>query len=396
MIRITIDDKSCLLSHDKRCRNCVTVCPGHVLGIREEKIVVLRPEDCINCHCCKGACPGGLDVIAVERIAPLTVGDLPEQRPFWDGLKVQLGRLSLATPLIVASGPVGRCTEGWIRSASAGCGAVVTKTTTPLPWPGNPAIRLLPYEKDSLLNCEGLPNLGAEAVAAEITHAKGLRPGLLVIPSLTAMTEQEFVDMAKLFEDAGADGLEIALMGCPNYRPGTAISQGYWIEDPTRAHALVHAVRSAVNIPICVKGATTAAVGRACEEAGADSLLVRSGSLRALPLDAETGKPVLSHPRGEGSLTGPYTKLPGLKVVSDMVRQVTIPIIGNGGIASAQDVIDYIRVGATAVQLITVTIRRGLSIVPKLVADLETILKDRRCRSIEEIRSSALPFLPAP
>jgi dihydroorotate dehydrogenase (NAD+) catalytic subunit len=274
-----------------------------------------------------------------------------------------------------------------------GCGAVVTKTTTPVPWGGNPAIRLLPYQKDMILNCEGLPNLGAEAIAREIQLAKTLDPNLILIPSIAAYTKEEFIRMAILLEDAGADGLEIPLMGCPNYRADNPVAQGAWNENPQRAYDLVNGLRKALKLSLWVKGVQNLEMARACEEAGADALLIRSGSLRAIALDPLTGKPLLSLLGGEGSLAGPYTKLPGLKIVAEMVGQVKIPIIGNGGITCGQDVIDYLRVGASAVELLTVIIRKGLSVLPKILCEIEAYLKRHGYKNIGEIRGESLQYI---
>ena len=112
-----------------------------------------------------------------------------------------------------------------------------------------------------------------------------------------------------------------------------------------------------------------------------------------MPVDPNTGKPLLSHPRGEGSLTGPYTKSPGLKIVADTAARVSIPIIANGGVACGQDVIDYFRAGASAVELLTVIIRRGMSIVPKILSELETYIQDQGLESLTEIRGQTGQFL---
>ena len=393
MIRITVDEKKCLLAQGKQCKNCILICPKHVLGIREGRIHALRQQECIACHCCKGTCPQGLDVILVEELSPVTDMDVPTIGPFSETLKVRVGDLILPTPLVLASGPIGRCSRGWVDAVAAGCGAVVTKTITPVPWPGNPAVRILTHQRDSLLNCEGLPNLGAHITADEVKRLKALGSQFLLIVSITAAEEMEFVEMAKLFEDAGADGLEIAIMGCPNYRPGTVIADGIWNDDPARTFGLIQAIRKAVTLPLWIKGAQKLEVALACEEAGADALLVRSGSLRAMPLDPVTGKPLLSHPRGEGSLTGPYTKLPGLKIVADFARRVKIPIIGNGGITCGQDVVDYFMAGASAVELLTVAIRQGLRIVPKIICETESYLKNHKFKNLAEIRGKVFRYV---
>ena len=364
-----------------------------VLGVRDRQITALRPEECIACHCCKGSCPAGLDTIDIETLGPLEEIPRMPLQPIWNGLAITLGPLSLRSPLIVASGPIGRCAYGWIKAMASGCGAVVTKTNTPVPWPGNPAIRILFHGQDSLLNSEGLPNRGMEATANDLKQVKRFHPGLVLIPSLSAQTNEEFVQMARLFEDAGADALEIPLMGCPNYRPGAPITKGPGFNEPAEAFRLIKAIRKSTHIPIWVKVGQNVANGLAAEEAGADSLLVRFDSLRVTALDPSTGKPLLSQIRGEGMLTGPYSRLIGLRIVAEIASQVRIPIIANGGVFSGQDVIDYIRAGATAVELLTSIIRRGMSVIPKILSEIETSLKKEKKNSLKEIRGESLHYI---
>ncbi len=393
MINIAVNEQKCLLSENVDCKKCVEICPMHVLGIRDGRIKPLRPEDCIACHCCKGACPAGLEVIEIKRPETLDELEILTLPRMSKNLETQIGTLSLRTPLIVASGPVGRCAQGWFRANSAGCGAVVTKSTTQLPWPGNPAIRIMSHGKNSVINCEGLPNRGVEATTLEIKQTKAINSELVVVPNITANTEVEFVDMARRFEEAGADAIEIALMGCPNYATGTRIAKRHWMKDIVIAAGLIRSLRKAVNIPLWIKVDQNLDIAVACEEEGADCLLVRQRSLRAMPVDPNTGRPLLSHPRGEGSLTGPYTKYPGLKIVADTAARVSIPIIANGGVACGQDVIDYFRAGASAVELLTVIIRRGMSIVPKILSELETYIQDQGLESLTEIQGQTGQFL---
>jgi dihydroorotate dehydrogenase len=251
----------------------------------------------------------------------------------------------------------------------------------------------LPYGEESVLSCEGLPNLGAVGTANEVKRAKALDPRFLFVPNISASSEKEFVEMAKLLEDAGADALELAIKGCPNYMGDTKMAEGYWNEDPGKAFHLVKAVRKAVKIPLWIKGSNEADFVLAYEEAGADAVLMRYRSIHAMPLNPVTGKPLLSDPRGMANFHGPYAKFPGVKLVADISRGVKIPIIGNGGITCGQDVIDYVRAGASAVQLLTIIIRKGMPVVARILSEVETYLKSHGHKSIEEIRGDVLQYL---
>jgi dihydroorotate dehydrogenase (NAD+) catalytic subunit len=365
----------------------------NLFGIQNHRIAALAPETCIACHCCKGSCPAGLetiDVAPIHRIRRLIPTASIKPIP---GLQVQVGRLTLPTPLVLASGPIGRCADGLSRAAVSGFGAVVTKSITSKPRAGNPAIRVLPYGKDGLVNCEGLPNLGARAMANELERFRETHPEAIVVPSVSANRRENFIEMATLFASSGADALELALHGCSNVDPNRAEPARRWIEDPDAAAFLIESIRQAVDIPLWVKVNHSVETAIACQKAGADALIVRRGSAMALPLDPETGRPLLSHPRGEGVFTGPHTKPAGLQVVAEMAQKVSIPIIGNGGVCRGQDVIDYLRAGASAVELITVLIRKGMQVLPDIVSDLEAFIETHGLSNLQEIRGQSVRYV---
>lgn len=391
---ITINTKKCLRSRGINCFNCIQVCPMHVIVLRDNVAVALKPEKCIACHCCKGSCPAGLETISVEDL-PCNEATQPlEWKRTSPAIRIQLGRIQLKTPLILASGPIGRCAQGLSQASSSGLGAVVTKTITLKPRKGNPSIRILPYGGRSIVNCEGLPNLGVNSMAEELKSLKSIYPNAIVVPSLSANIKEEFYIMAERMEAAGADALELALHGCHNVAEASkATPARRWIEDPFKTAKLVEAVRRVIKIPIWVKVNDYVDTAIACQEAGADALIVRQRSSMGMPLDTDTGQPLLSHPWGQGVFTGPHTKIMGCRAVAEISQRVSIPIIGNGGIFSAQDVIDYISSGATSVQLLTVLIRRDLSVINKIIDNLEAYITKYQIANIENLRGKTLQYL---
>ncbi len=388
---VMVNTKRCLRTKGVDCTNCIRVCPTHVIAIRDHVPIALQPEKCISCHCCKGSCPAGLETIQV--------GHFPFQKTLeldnnGVGLKVQLGGLELNSPIILASGPIGRCARGWLQASALGFGAVVTKTVTVQPRSGNPSIRILPYGQRSIINCEGLPNLGIHAMAEELQSFKKIYPRTVVVPSISANIKEEFLMMAEKLEGTGASALELALHGCSNTVEGSkAAPARKWILEPLETAKLVEAVRRRVNIPLWVKVNDFVDTAVACQEAGADALIVRQRSAMAMPIDPETGQPVLSHPLGQGVFTGPHTKPYGLRAVAEIAQRVSLPIIGNGGIWAAQDVIDYIRAGATSVELITLAIRRGLPAASQMVDDLKTYLTNKQIQNFEELRGNTRKYI---
>lgn len=392
--RVAINTQRCLRSRGINCTHCLQVCPMHVIGLRDQRVVALKPEKCIACHCCKGSCPAGLETIQVEDLQCQDKSQALELLRTTPALKTRLCTLNLNSPLILASGPIGRCAQGLLQATASGCGAVVTKTVTVEPRNGNPSIRILPYHQRSIVNCEGLPNVGIHAMVDELKLLKTIHPKVVVVTSISANTKEEFLIMAKRLETVGADALELALHGCPNVvEASRAAPARRWVDEPFETAKLVEAVRRTVKIPIWIKVNDYVDTALACQEAGADALIVRQRSAMAMPINSDTGQLILSHPRGQGVFTGPHTKLAGLRAVAEIAQRVSIPIIGNGGIWSAQDVIDYIWAGATSVQLLTVAIRRGLSAITGIIDDLEVYLKNQNLTNIEKLRGQTLQYL---
>jgi len=391
---VSVNTKRCLRSSGVNCTNCIRVCPMHVISLRDQLPIALKPEKCIACHCCKGSCPAGLETIRVEHLPFQEKSQTLELNRCVPALRVQVGGLELDSPILLASGPIGRCARGWLQATAFGFGAVITKTVTVEPRSGNPSIRIFPYAQRSIVNCEGLPNLGINAMVQEMQSFKKIYSQCVVVPSLSANIKEDFLIMAERLEAAGADALELALHGCPNVVEGSKAAPGRrWIAEPLETAKLIEAVRGVVKIPIWVKVNDYVDTAVACQEAGADALIVRQRSAMAMPIDSETGRPVLSHPLGQGVFTGPHTKPYGLRAVAEIAQRVSLPIIGNGGIWSAQDVIDYIRAGAASVQLITLAIRRGLSTVSQIVDDLEAYRINRQIKGIEELRGHTHKYL---
>lgn len=165
--RVAINAQRCLRSRGINCTHCLQVCPMHVIGLRDQLAVALKPEKCIACHCCKGSCPAGLETIQVEDLQCQDKSQALELLRTTPALKIRLCTLNLNSPLILASGPIGRCAQGLLQATASGCGAVVTKTVTVEPRNGNPSIRIFPYRQRSIVNCEGVPNVGIHAMVDE-------------------------------------------------------------------------------------------------------------------------------------------------------------------------------------------------------------------------------------
>lgn len=311
-------------------------------------------------------------------------------------VSVGVGGLTLRNPVILASGSLGRTGRGLLRYAQAGCSAVVTKTILPEPWPGNPSPRVMQVGDLEVINCEGLPNIGLKAMLEDVKKVKDYMNGSLLVVNIAALTIEEYVKEALEFEKAGVDIVELSLYGCPNYRPGTKIAAGFFGNDPKRIVELIRTVKGAIKIPVWVKGVWGSGPFEAIEAMGEgkpDAIVIRYSSVRSMPINIDTGNKILGHPHGIGMLTGPYLRDAGLLAVVNTARLVEVPIIGNGGVYSGEDVIMYMMAGASAVQVLTCLMRKGPKIVHKICSEIEQYMVKKGLKSLEEIRGLTLKHL---
>lgn len=256
--------------------------------------------------------------------------------------------LSFATPLVLLSGCVGfgeeyTRVEGF---SNADAGAVCLKGTTLEPRLGNAAHRVMETAQ-GMLNSIGLQNPGSRAVVQRIL------PGLdftqtRFIANLSGASIDEYVAVTRVFDDSAIDAMEINI-SCPNVREG-GVQFG---NDPDMSARVVQACRTATRKPIIAKLSPNqtdiAENARRCIEAGADGLSVVN-TFMGMAIDIERRRPVIG--ANQGGLSGPAIKpMALLKVhqVYQVARRHAVPIIGQGGIASAEDALEFIIAGAAAV-----------------------------------------------
>ncbi len=312
-------------------------------------------------------------------------------------LSVTVGDLKLKNPLIMASGPCGRVARGLIKYTELGFAAVVTKTITPEPWGGNPAPRDIVVAPDTLLESSGLPNVGLKAMIPEINKAKEeIKDSAFVVPNITAEEPEQFAEMAFEFEKAGADAIEIAIFGCPNYmgRTDTRISTRYWEQTPDRVETVVKAVRNAIKIPIWVKFTTrNVECIKAMERAGASAVHTAGGGSSNFAIDVDTGKPWMGNPCGTGTAHARHYKYAGYLIVMDLLRTVQIPVLADGGIWEGKDVIEYTLAGATGAQVCTSVMLKGPKWVKHILDGIEEYMVEKGYSSLDEIRGITRKYL---
>ena len=261
-------------------------------------------------------------------------------------LSVQVGSLRLANPVLTASGTFGYALEYDDFFDVAELGGICTKGLSLLPRAGNRPDRIAETAA-GMLNAIGLANVGVEAFCTDKLPRLRAR-GVTVIANIFATTIPDFVALAKrLDREEGVAALELNV-SCPNVDKG-GLEFGV---DPVAAGRVTAAVRAATRLPVWVKMSPEAgdlrAVGVACQEAGADALTAIN-TIRGLSIDVRTWRPRIAN--RTGGLSGPALKPIALRMVWELSRAVTIPVIGIGGISTAEDAVEFMLAGATAIQV---------------------------------------------
>ncbi len=263
-------------------------------------------------------------------------------------LSVTLGRLRLPNPILVASGTFGyaREMEGLVDLSRLG--GIVPKTITQEPRAGNAPQRTVETAA-GMLNSIGLDNDGLESFTAKLMpYLTGI--GVPILVSIAGRSADEFVAMAQRLNDVeGIAALELNI-SCPNVSGGVDFGT-----DPTQCEDLVRRCRKATALPLLAKLTPNvtriATMAQAAADGGADALSLTNTCL-GMAIDWRRRKPMLGNV--VGGLSGPAIKPIALRCVYQARQATDTPIIGIGGIATIDDVMEFLVAGASAVQLGTV------------------------------------------
>lgn len=258
-------------------------------------------------------------------------------------LSVKIGNLELKNPVMGASGTFGFGREYEDFLDVNEIGAIVTKGVTPKPRAGNPGVRIA-ETPSGMLNCIGLENPGVDAFIYDILP-KIKKYDTAVIVNISAGSVEEYAEMAWRLDIDGVDAVEVNI-SCPNVKEGGIV----FGTDPKAAADVTHAVKTHTKKTVIVKLSPNVTdivqMAKAVEEAGADAISMIN-TLTGMAIDINTRKPLLGNITG--GLSGPAVKPVALRMVWQVAKAVNIPIIGMGGIASAEDAIEFLLAGATAV-----------------------------------------------
>ncbi len=261
-------------------------------------------------------------------------------------LRVSIGSLKMRNPVMTASGTFGYAREFEPYVNLHRLGAVVVKGISLMPRAGNPPPRIV-ETSCGMLNAIGLENVGVERFISEkMESLQGIN--VPVIVNILGDTLEEYREIAKRLADVeGVAGIEVNI-SCPNVKKG-GVAFG---TVPDMAAAVTAAVRESSSVPVIVKLSPNVTditeIARAVEEGGADAVSLIN-TLIGMAIDHRSRRPQLANVIG--GLSGPAIKPVALRMVYQVAQAVSIPVIGVGGIETAEDVVEFMLAGATAVQI---------------------------------------------
>lgn len=289
--------------------------------------------------------------------------------------------LIIANPVMNASGTFAYGEEFSGFFDLSVLGAVVTKGLSMQPKRGNPLPRIV-ETPCGMINSIGLENVGIHAFTREkLPFLRGY--GVPVIVNFFGSNEEEYVQAARALDIEGVAALEMNV-SCPNVKRG-GIEFG---KDPEGLNLLVTRVRQACSKPLIVKLSPMVtdicANAQAAVEAGADALTCIN-TIPAMAIDEETMRPVLGNVTG--GLSGPAIKPVALKIVWEVSRRVSVPVIAAGGIASASDAVQFMLAGASAVQVGSVSLRDPFCF-PVVIEGIRAYLERKGITAVKDLVGS--------
>lgn len=297
---------------------------------------------------------------------------------------ITLCGLPLDNPVIPASGTFGYGYE-FAELYDINClGTFSFKGTTREPRLGNPQPRIAEMQS-GLLNAVGLQNPGADAVIAQELPKLAQVFHKPVMANVSGFSLEEYVEVCQKLDACPQVGWLEVNISCPNVHGG-GMSFG---TDPKAAAAVTRAVKAAVQKPVIVKLSpnvtSIADIARACEDAGADGISLIN-TVMGMRLDLNTRKPLLAN--GTGGMSGPAIFPLALRMVWQVYEAVHIPIVGLGGVSSAEDVLEMMLAGATAVEVGAANLVDPYA-CHRIVEDLPRVMRQYHINDLNDIIGGA-------
>ncbi len=298
---------------------------------------------------------------------------------------VEIAGIKLKNPVMTASGTFGYGQEYTPFVDLNRLGAMVLKGITLKLKMGNPPPRII-ETPSGMLNAIGLQNVGLEAlIKKKLPYLKKFNTPVIINISGDAI--EEYVELARrlgeVSEDVGIAGLEVNI-SCPNVKKGGMA----WGTDAKATYKIINSIRKATSLPLIVKLTPNVTdiktIAQAAEEAGADALSLIN-TLVGMVVDIDPRKPKLSNV--SGGLPGPAVKPVALWLVWQVFQTVNIPVIGIGGIIKVEDALEFIIVGARAIEIGTANfVNPGVTV--EIIEGIEKYLIENNIKDINELVGS--------
>lgn len=300
-------------------------------------------------------------------------------------LSVQIGKLRMQNPVTVASGTFGYGAEYAKLMDVNQLGAVTVKGIRLNPVPGNPTPRTA-ETTSGMLNAIGLQGPGVNGFIKKYwPFLRDLKVPTII--NIWGTTVEEYAEVAKRFDALGGVGALELNVSCPNIKEGGA----QFGTDCKLLAQVVAACRKATTLPLITKMSpnvpSIAPFAKAAEENGSDALAV-TNSFPAMAIDIHTRKPKLANVTG--GLTGPAIKPIAVKLVWEAAKAVKIPIIGMGGIQNADDAIEFLMAGATAVAVGTANFYEPQTAL-QVIAGIRSFMEKKKISDVKQIIGSFQP-----
>ena len=295
-------------------------------------------------------------------------------------LRIKIGSVDFNNPIFVASGTYGYGTEVSELADITVLGAIVTKSVTRYPREGNPPPRIV-ETPSGMLNSIGLANIGVEAyIKKMIPLYEELKTPIII--NIAGSTEDEYCEILELTELVSSNivGYEINI-SCPNVNAGGmefGVDCGLTEQLTTRLRKITDRL---LIMKLSPNVTDIAAIGVAAEKGGVDALSAIN-TLVGMSINTTNKKSNIHY--GYGGLSGPAIKPVGLACVHKIYQAVDIPLIGIGGITSADDVLEYVLAGAAAVEVGTANYRDP-NVGNSIIVELDTLLDQNDIGSVPEL-----------
>jgi len=291
-------------------------------------------------------------------------------------ISTNVGPIKLERPTMLASGILGISLDVFARLYKEGAGALVSKSLSKEPWEGYPNPTIIGV-KSGYLNAVGLSNPGAPYFAKMISSNKTIP----IIISLVGSIPEDFIFMIKQFENIQVLAYELNL-SCPHVEK-VGLEVG---DDPELVTKIVSEVKKTSKIPVIAKVGLGSSdyleTVRASCESGVDAITAIN-TIRAMAIDVETTRPILSHKIG--GLSGTPIKPIAVRCVYEISSKFDIPIIGCGGISSWEDAVEFMLAGASAIQIGSAVAEKWVGVFSKINNGISKYMERKNFQKIQDM-----------